>query len=159
LECDNDYYQANGYLVTLDNTTCTLQDGPNDNLGTATIAGGTVVINQPGGGVYGQLTVNAKTLQFGGTLAVSIAGQFAGQNPGPSDKLNVTGTTVLGGTASLTVLVDNAPPNNGSLWVIIQDGAGNNIQGNFQMPINTSPQTNLNAAVNPNDNTQYILGF
>lgn len=48
---------------------------------------------------------------------------------------------------------------NGNTWIIIQDGPGNNIQNDFNKPITTNPQTNLNSGVNVNKPTQYTLSF
>jgi hypothetical protein len=152
LQCDNDYYQSLGTLETMDGTTCTLVDGANSN-GTATIAGGYLKIDQPNINQYATLNVNCDTLKFAGTYYVAINAQA--QGAGSCDLLNVTGTTNLQG-ASLYVYVNNAPPNNGFSWVIIQVAAGKNIQNGANLPITTNPQTNLNGGVN---NTQYILSF
>jgi hypothetical protein len=156
LECDDDYYQAGGTLVTTDGSTCTLQDGSTGN-GTANIVGDGLSIDSTGAGTgYGKLNVNATKLNFSGTLYVAIGTTQQGQSV--NDLLNVTGTTNLQG-AALHVTVNNAPPPQGSKWVIIQDGAGKNIENAGNLPITTNPQTNLNGDVDPKFPNQYDLSF
>lgn len=157
LECDNDYYQANGTLETTDATTCTLQDG-SQSKGTATIAGGVVWIDTLQNS-YGELDVNAATLNFGGNLTVSINGTTSDDN----DWLSVSGTINLQASSTLYVFVYGQAAQ-GNSWIIIQDESGNNIglppgQPKFQMPMTTNPNTNLNGGVNSKDSAQYILSF
>lgn len=104
LECDNGYWEDNGTLETLDNSTCTLQVGANSD-GTATIAAsGWVIINAPNNG-FGTLNVNAATLDFNGRLVVSI---WEGAST-TSDLLNVSGTTNLQAVSTLTVYDRGGP--------------------------------------------------
>jgi hypothetical protein len=97
-------------------------------------------------------------LNFGGQLVVAIDASDPdnGKNfGGTADRLMVNGATNLKAGSTLTVYVNNGPPNPNNQWVIIQ---GAPIQpGNFVMPITTVPQTNLGDKVNPNDNDQYIV--
>lgn len=151
LECDDDYYQANGNLQTMDGTTCSLVDGASSN-GTANITGGALIIDAPNPQAYATLNVYCSTLNFAGNYRLSINAQA--QGAGSCDLINVTGTTNLQG-ASLYVNVNNGPPNNGSSWVIIQDQTGN-IQNGANLAITTNPQTNLNGGAN---GKQYILSF
>lgn len=151
LECDDGYYQDSGTLETTDATTCTLKVGATGT-GTATIAGGSVKINQPNVG-YGQLDVAASTLNFNGQLVVAMAANI----PGTNDLLNVQGVTNLQKNATLEVFVNNGPPAPNKVWAIIKDNLNANIAGNFVMPITTIPQTALTAQIDPNAPTQYIL--
>ncbi|MHB1422679.1 MAG: hypothetical protein ACYC3I_05680 [Gemmataceae bacterium] len=138
LECDSGYAQQNGTLESMDYSTCTLQSGPNGALGTVNIAGDSFKIDQPFPTGYQTFNVNCSTLNFAGTYYPAINAQAQGAKS--CDLLNVTGTTNLQG-ASLSVIVNNAPPNGGSIWVIIQDGAGNNIQNGGNLPIKTNTGT------------------
>jgi hypothetical protein len=152
LEADNGYTQANGELLTMDNTAVTLTAGVKG-AGTVNIAGGQVLIdNKPG--TFGELDMDAQTVNFAGQLVVAIDPNASGTN----DKLFVSGTTNLQAGATLKVLVGiNGPPPAGNTWVIIKD-VGGNITGNFAMPINTVPDTpNLTAQVNPKNLKEYIL--
>lgn len=155
LECDNDYYQDGGTLETMDTSKCTLWDGANG-LGTATIVGGSVKINQPNTGGYGELDVQAQTLNFGAQLVVAINGTKGG--PGQSDLLSVVGGTInlnAGNGSTLTVYINNPPPQPKTQWTIID--TANLIQGNFAMPITTVPQSNVKALVDPLVPSNYII--
>lgn len=151
LECDNDYYQDNGTLETMDSLGGTLQaDRPSG--GTVTIAGGTVKLYASGDGAYSYLIVNTDTLDFNGRLIVSIQGD----NGRIGDALQVTGTTNLLSESSLYVnIIGQLKPM--TSWTIIQDGQNNGISGDFTKPITTNPPANLTGEVNPKNVTQYIL--
>ena len=136
-----DYFQDNGTLETTDATTCTLKDG-SDGTGTAIITGGTVWIDNPGAGTYGVFNVVAANLEFSGSLNVSVAGNTG--SPGTSDLLNVSGTTKLLQGSDLYVNVKGQPVA-GNTWTIIQDGPGNNIQGNF-FDIGSNPAGSVSSA-------------
>jgi hypothetical protein len=158
LVCDNGYYQDSGTLETMDATTCQLQaSNAALNEGTVTIAGSSVKIDQPNVG-YGQLNILASTLNFGGQLVVAIdaSNPDGPNNPGgTADVLKVNGATNLQAGSTLTVFVNNGPPNPKQKWVIIN--AAPVQPGNFVMPITTVPQTNLGDMVNPDNNNQYIV--
>jgi hypothetical protein len=153
LVCANDYYQDSGTLETTDETPCTLET---DFMAadTVTIAGGTVWIDNPGAGTYGVLNVNTPNLNFSGNLNVSVAGNTG--SPGTSDLLNVDGTTKLLQGSSLFVNVKGQPTKDDT-WKIIQDRAGNFLQGNF-FDIGSSPPGSVGSGEpNQKDLTQYIL--
>lgn len=153
LKCVDSYYQANGTLDT-DNSPCTLDGGAlGGNPRIVTIAGGNVTIdNVPG--TYNTLYVFAN-LQFKGELDVSMNAN----TPGQSDNLsNQWGTTNLQAGATLSVKVDNGPPNPMQTWTIINDAlAPKTITGDFVQPITTNPDTKLTGQVEPINKLTYIL--
>jgi hypothetical protein len=151
LECDSGYYQDSGTLETTDGPLpCTLQVGAGG-AGTATIDGGSVVINEASG--YGQLNVTASTLNFNGALEVAIDAT----NQANKGLLNVTGTTNLKANSTLTVYVENGQPAPNQKWIVI-DAVPPINPGNFVMPMDIIPGYNLSGGVNvPIDNTQYIV--
>ncbi len=152
LEADDDYYQADGALLT-DSTNCIIKDGAQSN-GTATIAGGVVTISE-NNLAYNQLIVNCSTLNFNGQLQVSISGK----NPPQCDSLWVSGTTKIQGNSSLKLFVDNGPPPANKQWAVIIDSTGDiQLPMNFQMPITTDPNTpGLSDKVDPANAKQYIV--
>jgi hypothetical protein len=154
LECDDGYYQATGILENTDSSNCTLQVGSNSQ-GAATIAGGKLEVNYYSG-TFPTFNVNAAQLNLSGELDTYINGSTGGS--GNCCLLNVTGTTSIQ-NANLGVGVINTLTN-GNLWTIIQDGPGNNIQGDFEKPFLVSPPpppgTSLNGGVN---STKYNLSY
>jgi hypothetical protein len=152
LEADNGYYQSSGLLETLDFSGGTLQPGAAPGAGTATIAGGWVLINESGG--YGQLQVTAATLNFNGALELAIDAT----NQNNRGQLNLPfGTINLQANSTLRVYVNNGQPAAGLKWIIID--AKNPINpGNFVMLMTTIPNTPaLSDKVDPKANTQYTV--
>lgn len=101
-------------------------------------------------GTYGELDVKAATLNFGGTLNVSILTYIPMQTQGNQDLLKVLGGTFSfnpQASTSLSVIIYNAPPANGDSWMIID--SGNNITSSDPQKVTfasmaSSPQTTLN---------------
>jgi hypothetical protein len=151
LQAEKGYYQSSGTLETLDFSGGTLQPSTGPGAGIATIAGGSVVINEGSG--YGQLQVTGATLNFNGALDVAIDAT----NQNNKGLLEAPfGTINLQAKSTLTVYVNNGQPAAGLQWFVIN--AANPINpGNFIMPMDIIPGYNLSDGVNPNNNKQYTV--
>ncbi len=114
LECDDDYYQDGGTLETMDDTTCTLQDGPQSR-GTALIAGGSLAIN-PFPGDFGNMVVNGM-LDFAGIYVAQINGDGS-----DCDLLTVDGAMEIEQSAATLQIVVNGDLQAGNTWTIIDAG-------------------------------------
>lgn len=125
LNCTNDYYQSTGTLETTDSLAEWVQDGTTANLGTMTIAGGSLAIAQtPGMNQFGSLQIYCRVLDFSGAYDPKIN---AGTN-GQCDSLSVSGTLNINPGSSLEVFVVGTldPAKKGTLnWTIIQNAANN----------------------------------
>jgi hypothetical protein len=105
---------------------------------------------------YGELVVNAATLNFDGKLVVSIDATNQNNRDELSVVSNVATAINLEANSTLRVVVNNGNPAPGNQWVIIE-GFINPINGNFSL-ITTSPvNINLTGNVNPKNTTQYIV--
>jgi len=129
--------------------------------GTATIVEGTVYVDTTPS-TYGELDVKAATLQFGGTLNVSIQGYDPANGKAQQDvlkvvngvfNLNPQGSTALHINVYGTVV-------GGDTWIII---SSNNITSNTNTvdfaSKTTNPQTNVNSSPNSPKQGQYKLSF
>jgi hypothetical protein len=153
LECVNDYYQSHGTLATTDTTRCTLFDGASGT-GTVNINSGVVAIALNTGSV-GELDVTCGTMNFSGQYTTAIVGNTG--SPGQCDLLKLNqGTINLQNAPPLYVNVYGTPKP-GNTWIIIK---AQFLTGDFAKPIQTNPQTTLNATPNPNGGQgQYWLSF
>ncbi len=139
--------QSNGFATidgTLNSRLYSLNGGVAQGTGTINTGNGFFnvagVVAPAGRGVTGTLTINGDYVQTAaGTLAVEIAGS-AGSNTG--DRLNVTGTAVLGGTLLVTSTVEQVPAF-GSTFTVLSAGA---LDGTFDQTELFSRSTLLNAS-------------